>query len=323
MVFATTHAAALFALILALVCFSVWPNLYKKARWRFELFALDFALGALLLAFVAAYTFGTLGPEMSFTDRMLVAGRTAWLWIFATGIVLAFGNMLVLVSISLLGLAAALPISFGLAIVLFTAIHYRFVQTSQALAGMVLLVVGILCALAGSRRMKRTVKRGWVKGVCLAISAGVPLALAEWMLSGVSDPEFGPGPYASVLMLALGFVIATPAYNFFFMHIKIVGNPIGFAHYKIATRKMHVPGLLSGMIWATGMLALLVAFSATGDAELGTHVRFILPLFSIAFCALSGLFGWGEYAAGGRRVLLVTALCFIAGVLVTGFALTN
>ena len=46
-----------------------------------------------------------------------------------------------------------------------------------------------------------------------------------------ADPEFGPGPYATILMLCLGLVVATPCLNFFFMHIKITGEPIGFRSY--------------------------------------------------------------------------------------------
>src|SRR4051812_7928377 len=77
MILPTTYAAALILLILSMVCWDSWANALKLVgeRWRFELFYFDYSFGVLAASVVAAFTFGTLGADMTFQDRLLVAGH--------------------------------------------------------------------------------------------------------------------------------------------------------------------------------------------------------------------------------------------------------
>ena len=51
-----------------MICLGSWINTFKATgnRWRFELFSIDFAVGALLISLLAAYTLGTLGADLEF-----------------------------------------------------------------------------------------------------------------------------------------------------------------------------------------------------------------------------------------------------------------
>jgi glucose uptake protein len=312
--------------VAALLCFAFWPNIYKasQTRWRFEFFAIDFAAGALLVALITAYTFGTLGHEMSFGDRMLVAGREAGLWIVVVGAIFAFGNLLLLVSSTLLGLSGAFPIAFGTAALLVGLTHFRFLRAWAAVPALLLFFASGLCAAIGSGLPRPPGRRKqWIKGIGLAIFAGFPVALVQWMLRHTANPEFGPGPYASILMFGLGLLLLTPAYDFFFMHIKIVGNPIGFAHYKLGGFRIHLPGLIAGGVFIVGLLMLLLALSATGEAELSPLLAFSVPLLSVAATMLAGLLRWREYADAKplpRSLLWAATICFAAGSILLGLA---
>ena len=64
MVLPQTYLAALLLMILTLICWGSWVNTLKLAgNWRFELFYWDFMLGAVVVAGVAAMTFGSLTPD--------------------------------------------------------------------------------------------------------------------------------------------------------------------------------------------------------------------------------------------------------------------
>jgi len=321
-----TYFSALLALIGAVACFSFWPNQYKsaEARWRFELFALDFGIGALILGAVAAFTIGTFGPDMSFNDRLLIAGQSAALWVVGTGAICAFGYLLLLVSTSLLGMAAAFPISFGTTALLIGSSHFHLLKAVPAAAGLALFAFTVASAAVASRSLRSGPRRAsWGKGLGLAIAAGIPFAVVQWMLRHTSDPEFGPGPYAIALLFPVGFLLVTPAYNFFFMHIKLVGNPIGFASYKVGGWRFHLPGIVAGAVWGLGLLLLMLALSLSSEHALPSSLVFCLPLLSIPVCVLLALFYWREYAnspRSARMLLILCALGFAVGSVCLGLS---
>jgi glucose uptake protein len=319
-----SYPLLLLFLLIALVCFSWWPMLYRRSRRRFELFSLDFALGALTLALLAAYTFGTLGPELSFSDRMLVAGRSASGWMFAGGFVFAFGNMLLLAAASLLGLAASFSISLGMALLSIALLHFSPRAAAFEIA-VVLLLAAITIAWRAALAV-RIVRPGpsAAKGMLLAVFGGLVLAGAQWVFRRTIDPEFGPGPYAQTLMFSLGMLLATPLANFFFMKIKIVGNPITYQQYLAGGLRPHLPGILGGALLAVGMLGALFPVSILTDAGPGPLAAFLLPALAIPVTILIGLFRWHEFqqkAPRARALLLASALCVTAGEVAIGVGL--
>src|SRR5450755_3918944 len=111
MILPATYLSALLLLVVSMICWGSWANTFKLTgeNWRFEFFSYDFAIGVLLGAVIAAFTFGTLGSELTFSDRLLIAGRKAELFVFIGGVVFTLANMLLMAAISLAGLAVAFP----------------------------------------------------------------------------------------------------------------------------------------------------------------------------------------------------------------------
>src|SRR5260370_42455487 len=115
-----TYASALLLTILSMICWGSWANTFKlSGKWRFELFYYDYSLGVLLAALLAAYSFGSMGSELSFSDNMLVAGKRNMAWALAAGTVFNLANMLLVAAISVAGIAGAFPIGDGVVLVLF------------------------------------------------------------------------------------------------------------------------------------------------------------------------------------------------------------
>src|SRR5260370_20727936 len=69
-----TYAGALILIVLSMICWGSWANTFKlSGKWRFELFYYDYSLGVLLAALIAAYTFGSMGDDRSFSANLIRA----------------------------------------------------------------------------------------------------------------------------------------------------------------------------------------------------------------------------------------------------------
>ena len=73
MILPSTYVAALLLSILSMICWGSWANTFKLSkRWRFELFYFDYAFGVVIAALIAAFTFGSMGDDLSFRDNLLI-----------------------------------------------------------------------------------------------------------------------------------------------------------------------------------------------------------------------------------------------------------
>ncbi len=335
MVLPTTHPSALALLVLALLCFSSWPQLYKRseAHWRFEFFALDFAVGALVFGLVAAYTLGTFGPEMPFTDRVLVAGPITVFWVIGTGALFALANTLLLSSITLLGLSVAFLVFLGLTAALTALGHYRTAQNTLLLySGASVLILGaVLASLVpapvhgpANPLESRLSRNRRPKGVALAAFGGLLFGFIQWLLKLTSDPDFGLGPYATVLLLSIGMVLATPLLNVFFLNIKIVGNPVPLSGYWRGRGRQHATGIIAGVVFAIGAISVMLALSLTGVDALRQVTIYLLPFLSVIVCVVAGFRYWREFAARpplAKRLAAASLICFQLGILIAGHGL--
>ena len=327
MVLPTSHSAGLTLLFLTLVSLACWPILYKRSNstWRFELFGIDFGFGALLFSILAAYTLGTLGSEMSFLDRMLIAGRTADAVMIGAGILFAFANLTLLAGISLLGLSLALPVEFGVGAAVLGAFQLRGERPGLAGAGA---AVAVLCALlagvAGHSVAKKTQLIRSTKGLVLAALGGLALGCIPAVLKLTFNPDFGPGPYSTILMLSVGILLGTPAFNFFFMHIQIVGSPIGNREYVRGGNRPHWAGVSAGACFAAGTLCWLLTLNMPNLEWPGPLLTLLIPGIFVLVCVAAGAVNLKEL--GGRRTskILVAAsiACFAASLALIGLSFT-
>lgn len=187
-------------LIAALVCLGCWINTFKAVagRWRFELFAVDFAVGALALVLIAAYTLGAMGSDLGFGDRILVAGRTAQALAVIAGAVFNLGAMLLLASVSLLGISTAFPLILAVALVVNSCFHFGPENFVYLIAGIVVMIAVSLFELRAARLREAALQAKREAGVHATVGNNtakqtktIPLS-ARASANGGKPPSSGP-----------------------------------------------------------------------------------------------------------------------------------
>ena len=149
MILPQTYAAALFLMILSMLCWGSWANTYKLAgKYRFELFYFDYAFGLLAAAVVLALTAGSLGYDgFTFMDDLMHSGKRQWFYGFVAGVIFNLANMLLVAAISVAGMAVAFPVGIGLALIVGVCLNYLIKPAGDPallFAGCGLIVVAII-----------------------------------------------------------------------------------------------------------------------------------------------------------------------------------
>src|SRR5579864_7123774 len=196
MILPATYSSALLLIILSMICWGSWANTFKMAgKWRFELFYYDYSLGVLLAAIVAAYTFGSMGSDLSFSDNLLIALRRNMAWAAAAGVVFNLANMLLVAAISVAGMAVAFPIGIGLALVV--GVIWNYILNPQGnpilLAIGVALVVGAIIVdawaySAHAKPVQAKVGKGTPRKAAATSPKGILLSLISGLLMGSFYP---------------------------------------------------------------------------------------------------------------------------------------
>lgn len=341
-----TYAGALLLIVLSMICWGSWANAFKlTGKWRFELFYYDYSLGVLLAAIIAAYTFGSMGDDLSFSDNLIVAGKRNMAWALASGVVFNLANMLLVAAISVAGLAVAFPVGIGLALVVGVVWNYFLNPQGNPilLTVGVLLVVGaiIVDALAyssharsakvkapaaGKGSSKAPPKAGGagLKGIGLSLISGALMGsfypLVE-MGKGAGMDAGGLGPYSVAFMFAIGVFFSTFIFNLYFLNLPVQGEPLSMFAYFQGTLKQHALGIAGGLLWCLGAIANFTASSAPKSVEVGPAVSYAIGQGATLVSALWGLLVWKEFAGASPKVRLMVAAMLV--LFVVGLALVS
>lgn len=333
MVLPDSYATALLLTILTMLCWGSWANTYKLARnWRFELYYYDYALGVLVAAVLAAFTFGSLGYDgFIFMDDLMRAGKRNMAFGFAGGVVFNLANMLLVAAISVAGLAVAFPVGIGLALVIGVVLNY----TINPQANPKLLFTGVAVVLAAivvdalayrahaasqvpggspSRAARGPRRSGAWKGIVLSLASGVLMGCFYPLVELGKQGDWGLGPYAIAFVFALGVFFSTFVFNLFFMNLPVQGEPVDILDYLRGKWRHHLLGWLGGVIWATGTIANFVAASAPREVQVGPAVSYAMGQGATLVSALWGLLAWKEFrgASGKVKALLAAMLVLFA-----------
>jgi glucose uptake protein len=342
MILPATYNSALLLIILSMICWGSWANTFKlSGKWRFELFYYDYSLGVLIAAIVAAYTFGSMGSDLSFSDNLLIALRRNMAYAVAAGVVFNLANMLLVAAISVAGMAVAFPIGIGLALVVGVIWNYFLnPQGNPILLGTgVALVAGaiIVDAWAYSAHAKPVqVKAGKAaprkgpgtspKGILLSLISGLLMGsfypLVE-MAKGGGPDNAGLGPYAVAFLFAVGVFLSTFIFNLYFLNLPVQGQSLSMFDYFKGSLWQHALGILGGIIWCIGAIANFVAASAPKTVQVGPAISYAVGQGATMVSALWGLLVWKEFAgaSGKVRVLLaVMLILFLAGLIIVSIA---
>lgn len=352
MIIPTTYTAALILMIVSMLCWGSWANTFKLAgKWRFELFYYDYSIGVLIAAVVAAYTFGSMGNNLTFTDNLFISGKRNMAFALAGGAVFNLANMLLVAAISVAGLAVAFPVGIGLALVIGVIWNYFLNPQGNKflLAGGVVLVAGAIVvdalAYAAHARARQAaaapaeplpVKRGKPKAAAAHSSSGGAKGIILSLVSGVLMGSFYPlvqlgmnggiesgglGPYAVAFLFACGVFLSTFIYNLYFTNLPVEGGPVSMLAYFRGNFRQHALGILGGLIWCTGAIANFVAASAPQSVQVGPAISYAIGQGATMVSALWGLLVWREFAGAAPKVKLLIAIMLV--LFVAGLALVS
>jgi glucose uptake protein len=322
-------------MILSLLCLGSWASFFKMAgKWRFELFYLDFAIGLIVAAVIYAFTVGNLGYDgFNFLDDLQHAGKRQWLFGFLAGVIFNLANMLLMAAVSVAGMSVAFPMSIAIAVLVGTGMSAVLGSTGNGLLvalGCLLLLMSVLInavsfkimnharheALARTGKAKSTRRPSSVKGIVLALVSGVLMGSFNPLLDKAHDGEVGMGPYAITAMFAFGVFFTTPVFSIFFMNLPVEGDPIDFSSYFASRGKQHLLGIIGGIVWLTGILAGMVAFSVPDQIQGSVVLRFMLGQSWPILATLWGVLAFRELKGSDIRVKIMTmlmAVLFLCG----------
>jgi glucose uptake protein len=339
MTLAQNHFQTLLLLILSALCWGLWAAVYRKThKLRYELFYLDLAIGAGIVAVVCALTIGSLGFDgFSFMDDLMHAGKRQWLFAFGAGAIFNLANMLLMGAISVAGLSVALPVVVGVSAMLGMGItvlmgHFgnplwKFTGSACLLLAVILVVVAY--SLMISARQDKLVKEGKIKttnvpgyGRGMIVSTDAPSATKGLLLSGIAAAlmwvmypllslaragETGLGPYSCAFLFMGGLFLTSFIFNLFFMNLPVEGEPLELIEYFRVRFVDHVLGAIAGMILCTGLLAELVSESGPPEAQVGTVMTYGLKQGAMLVAAIWGVWVWRDFRDADPRVRGVVA----------------
>jgi len=319
-----SYGSAVVMCFVTMLCWGSWANTQKLAtkEWRFQLFYWDYSLGVLVFALIMAFTLGSTGSSgRIFISDMAQAESDVLLSAFVGGIVFNLANLLLVAAIDIAGMAVAFPIGIGLALVIGVITNYFAAPLGNAVvlfAGVAGVVCAILLDALAYRRLPASGQKTTGKGFVISIAAGVFMGffyrfVAASMASDFFNPEPGKlTPYTAVVVFSFGLLLSSFVWNSIVMVKPFVGDPVPFGDYfRKGTLKLHMTGIIGGMIWSLGMSLSIIA-----SGEAGFAISYGLGQGATMIAAFWGVFIWKEFreAPAGTNILLTFMfISFIIG----------
>ena len=323
MVVIHSYGVAVFLAFITMLCWGSWANTQKLAQkhWPFQLFYWDYAIGVLLLALVLAFTAGSSGSEgRSFLTDLAQADGKSLFSAFLGGVIFNAANILLVAAIAIAGMAVAFPIGIGLALVLGVIINYAASPVGNPVilfTGVLFVVIAIVLDSIAYRKLPTTSPVSSAKGIVVALLAGFLMGLfyrfvAASMATDFVNPMEGKlTPYSASVVFALGLLVSNFVFNTVFMYKPLSGEKVTYKDYFAkGDVKMHLIGILGGVIWSLGMTLNIIAAEQAGFA-----ISYGLGQGATVIAALWGVFIWKEFkgAKGVNGLLTAMFLFFIVG----------
>lgn len=315
-----TYPTALLLMLLSMVCWGSWANTQKAdARWRFELFYLDYSLGLLACALIVGLTAGNLHAPASdsFFANLRTAGARSLVEALGGGVVFTVGNLLLVAAISVAGMAVAFPVGAGLGLVLGAGLNYLVSPSGNPVLifggiGLVCIAIG-LDAFAyrahsragGQAAATGSSNKGLVLSIFGGIGAGLFYPLVAKSLAGTGHLT----PYTVNFVFAIGAAASAVPAAWLFMRHPVAGPAIGFKDYRAGHWTLHLWGLLGGVIWGVGTIANFVASSVP---MIGPATSFAMGEGNTMISALWGVFVWREFRGSTHGVRVLLSLMFLS-----------
>ncbi|MDR1518199.1 MAG: GRP family sugar transporter [Dysgonamonadaceae bacterium] len=321
----SNYPLAIIFCFITMLCWGSWGNTQKLAgkTWRYELFYWDYVIGILLFSLVSAFTLGSIGTEGRGFLQDLAQADTANIGsALLGGVIFNAANILLSAAIAIAGLSVAFPVGIGLALVLGVIINYIGSAKGDPVllfGGVALVTVAIvLNAIAYGKQAKQAQKVS-SKGIVLSLVAGVLMSFfyrfvaASMDLDNFVSPAAGKmTPYTAMFIFACGIFVSNFVFNTFVMRKPFEGKPVSYSAYFKGSFKIHLVGILGGLIWGLGN-----AFNLIAAGKAGAAISYGLGQGATLVSAFWGVFIWKEFRNAPKSVntyLLLMFLLFIAGI---------
>lgn len=317
-----SYSVAVLLCVITMICWGSWANTQKLAerRWPFPLYYWDYTLGLILFSFLFGLTLGSSGEEgQPFLENLSSASPVSAGYAFLGGVIFNLANLLLVAAIAVAGMAVAFPIGIGLALVLGVIINYLATPLGDPFllflgVGLVSLAI-VLDALAYRRISSGAATR---KGILLSVVAGILMGfffrfVAASITPDLANPSAGLlTPYSSLFIFSLGVFLSSFIFNSWFMYRPVSGEKTAYPDYfRRGTPKLHLTGILGGVIWCIGMGLSLIASGKAGYA-----ISYGLGQGATMIAAIWGVFIWKEFEGapkGTNKLLTWMFVCFLAG----------
>ncbi len=328
MVIVQSYGLAVVMCVITMLCWGSWANTQKLAskEWRFQLFYWDYAIGVLLLGLLLAFTMGSSGEGGRGFLADLRQADSRWLWsAFIGGVIFNLSNILLVAAIDIAGMAVAFPVGVGLALVLGVITTYLSTKEGNApmlALGVAAIAVAIILDALAYKRLSRGGQRASMKGVVISIAAGCLMGffykyVAQAMgkieaVNGALTLEPGKlSPYTAVVLFSLGLLLSNFIWNSIMMVKPFTGAPVPFGDYFKGSARLHLVGILGGMIWNLGM-----SFSIIASTKAGAALSYGLGQGATMIGAFWGVFIWKEFKGappGTNKFLAAMFLFYFVG----------
>jgi glucose uptake protein len=338
----SNYFGVIVCLIVSMLCWGSWANLQKKSgKWRYELFYWDFSIGIALVAIVAAFTLGSLNTsDLTFQDNLLIATYHKISYALEGGFLIGLANLFLVAALSVAPIAVVFPIAMGLALVVHAGWLVFPPQGSVLLlsGGAVLVLIAVVVnAYAYSTYVleQREVKKPLTpdprtvavkpptaaKGVVLSVMSGLAMGFVSPLADISRSGEDGLGAYTAGLLFALTALGSTFVAAPFFFTFSVHGAPVQFRAYFKGARKLHLYGILAGVIWGVG---LITAFASGGSLSRIQASPVAVRGFAegaVIVASLWGLLRWREFSGSSDRVRILLMAMLVVWVIGAGLVI--
>lgn len=329
-----SYGLAVLFCIITMLGWGSWANTLKMTSksWEFPLYYWDYSIGLVLTTLLFGFTFGSSGEEgRSFIADLTQADSSALASAFFGGVVFNIANLLVVAATAIAGLAVAFPIAIGLALVIGVVVNYIATPLGDPtllFIGVALVVAAILIDAAAYKKLPEQKMGVRTKGILISIIAGVLMGffyrfVAASMTTNFATPETGLlTPYSAMFVFTIGLFISNFFFNTWFMYKPVTGNAVGYRDYfKLGSPKLHMIGLLGGLIWCAAM-----EFNLMASEKAGFAISYGLGQGATMISAAWGVFVWKEFAGapkGTNKLLAAMFVLFIIGLALLVIARLN
>ena len=319
-----SYFLAVLLCVITMLCWGSWANTQKLAskEWSFPLFYWDYTLGIIILSLLFGFTLGSIGSNgQAFIPNLVSAAPKALVMALLGGIIFNIANLLLVAAIEIAGMAIAFPIGIGLALVLGVFNNYlpnpEAYNTLYLFLGVGLVTLAIIINAVAYKKVSQGSKS--TRGIILSLVAGLLMSffyrfVADSMSTDLVNINKGTlTPYTAVFVFSIGIFISNFLFNTYFMKKPVSGEPVNIAMYFKGNKKLHMVGILGGVIWSLGMMLSIMAGDIAGYA-----ISYGLGQGATLVAAIWGVFVWKEFKdapKGTSNLLTVMFASFIIGLI--------